>query len=56
MSGWIIFTLCFTALLVGTWSAFTVYEFYRAGRRMREAELRRRGPRAEPGGRRRDLL
>ncbi|HEX8150506.1 MAG TPA: hypothetical protein VF591_25200 [Pyrinomonadaceae bacterium] len=31
-----------TTLLVGMWSAFTVFEFYRAGRRMREAELRGR--------------
>ena len=40
MSGWIIFTVCFTTLLVGTWSAFTVLEFYRAEKRLRGAELR----------------
>ena len=47
VSGWIIFTVCFTTLLVGTWSAFTILEFYRADRKMREAE--RRGPAARGG-------
>ena len=50
MSGWIIFTICFTTLLVGTWSAITILEFYRADRKMREAELRGARP-ARPGGR-----
>ena len=45
VSGWIIFTICFTTLLVGTWSALTVFEFHRAERRMREAEPRVRPPR-----------
>ena len=48
MSGWIVFTVCLTTLLVGTWAALTILEFYRAGRRMREAELRGRAPRV-PG-------
>ena len=46
VSGWIIFTICFTALLVGMGSAFTAFQFYRAGRRMKEAELRGLGSRA----------
>lgn len=45
MSGWIIFTVCFTTLLVGTWAAVTVFEFYRADRKVREAELRLRDER-----------
>ena len=40
MSGWIILTICFTTLLVGTWSAITILEFYRADRKMREADVR----------------
>ena len=57
MSGWIIFTICFTALLVGTWAALTVFEFYRADRRMREAKLSGRETRAPARvrGVRRDL-
>ena len=46
MSGWIIFTICFTTLLVGTWSALTILEFYRADRKIKEAELRGAAPRA----------
>ena len=38
MSGWIMLTICFTTLLVGTWAALTILEFYRADRKMREAE------------------
>ncbi len=41
MSGWIIFAVCFTTLLVGMWSAVTVLEFYRANRKMKEAEAER---------------
>ena len=55
MSGWIIFTVCFTVLLVGTWSALTVLEFYRADRRMREAEASGRARRAAVRGRGREL-
>ena len=40
MSGWIIFTICFTTLLVGTWSAVTILVFYRANRQVREAEIK----------------
>jgi hypothetical protein len=39
MSGWTMFTICFTTLLVGTWAAVTVFEFHRANRKLREAEL-----------------
>ena len=46
MSGWMIFTICFTTLLVGAWSALTILEFYRANRRMREAEVKGLDPRA----------
>jgi len=46
VSGWIIFTICFTTLLVGTWSALTILEFYRADRKIKEAELRGAAPRA----------
>lgn len=42
MSGWTMFTICFTTLLVGTWMALTVFEFYRADRKVRQAELRGR--------------
>lgn len=45
MSGWIIFTICFTTLLIGAWSALTIFEFYRANKRVREAELSARAPR-----------
>lgn len=45
MSGWIIFTICFTTLLIGTWSALTIFEFYRANKRVREAESGGRDPR-----------
>lgn len=51
MSGWTIFTICFTTLLVGTWSAFTVFEFHRANKRMREAESKERAARALSRGR-----
>jgi hypothetical protein len=51
VSGWIIFTICFTTLLVGTWSAVTVLEFYRANRKMRLAELRGRALTRRRGGR-----
>lgn len=51
MSGWIVFNICFTVLLVGAWSAFTVLVFYRADRRMREAEARRPERRAQTRGR-----
>ena len=40
VSGWTMFTICFTTLLVGTWAAVTVLEFYRANTKLREAELR----------------
>lgn len=51
MSGWTIFTICFTTLLVGTWAAFTVYMFYRAEKRMRAAEVKGRAGRATSRGR-----
>jgi hypothetical protein len=51
VSGWTIFTICFTTLLVGTWSAFTVFEFYRASKRVREAEVKARAARATSRGR-----
>ena len=51
MSGWIIFTICFNTLLVGTWAAVTVYEFYRADKRMKEAETQRRAARVLAGRR-----
>ena len=47
MSGWIIFTICFTTLLVGTWLALTILEFHRADRKMKEAELRGAARRTE---------
>ena len=40
MSGWIIFTICFTTLLVGTWSAVTILVFYRANKQTRGAEVK----------------
>jgi hypothetical protein len=40
VSVWIIFAICFTTLLVGTLSSLTILEFYRAEKRVREAELR----------------
>jgi hypothetical protein len=55
VSGWIIFTICLTTLLVGTWAALTILEFYRADRKLKEAELRGAAPRApssSPRGRR----
>lgn len=54
MSGWIIFTICFTTLLVGAWSAFTVLEFYRTDKKMREAELEGAAPRSPARGRGRE--
>ena len=51
MSGWTIFTICFTTLLVGTWAALTVFEFYRANKRVREAEVKGRAARALERGR-----
>ena len=51
VSGWTIFTICFTTLLVGTWAALTVYEFYRADKRVREAEVKARAERALSRGR-----
>ena len=47
MSGWIIFTICFTTLLVGTWMAITVLEFYRAEQRMKAAKVKGRAPRVK---------
>ncbi|MFL6256219.1 MAG: hypothetical protein ACJ74T_14515 [Pyrinomonadaceae bacterium] len=44
MSGWTMFTICFTTLLVGTWVAVTVFEFYRSNRKMEAAELSVRAP------------
>ena len=46
MSGWTIFTICFTTLLVGTWLALTILEFYRADRKMREVDVPGAAPRA----------
>ena len=46
VSGWIILTICFTTLLVGTWAAITILEFYRADRKMREADVSGAAPRA----------
>jgi hypothetical protein len=40
VSGWIIFTICFTTLLVGTWSAVTILVFYRANKHVRGAEVK----------------
>ena len=40
MSVWIIFAICFTTLLIGAWVSLTIFEFYRAEKRLREAELR----------------
>ena len=40
MSVWIIFAICFTTLLIGAWVSVTILEFYRAEKRVREAELR----------------
>ena len=50
VSGWIIFTICFTTLLVGTWTALTILEFYRADRKLKEP----RGVAPRPAARRRD--
>lgn len=36
--GWTIFAICFTALLLVTGSAFTLLEFYRADKRLKESE------------------
>lgn len=55
MSGWIIFTVCFTTLLVGTWSAVTVLEFYRANRKLKEAEAERLSRRVQGRGGRQGL-
>jgi hypothetical protein len=43
------FTICFTTLLVGTWAAITVFEFYRANRREHE-KVRARGRRVKLSG------
>jgi hypothetical protein len=40
VSTWIIFAVCFTAVLLGAGSAFTLLAFYRAGRKMKEADSR----------------
>ena len=40
MSTWTVFAVCFTTLLLITGSAFTLLAFYRAGKRLKEAELR----------------
>jgi hypothetical protein len=53
VSGWTIFAICFTALLVGTWAAFTVFEIYRAEREVREVEAKGRAPHMPARGRRR---
>jgi hypothetical protein len=46
VSGWIIFTICFTTLLVGTWSAVTILVFYRASKQTTGAEVEELAPRA----------
>lgn len=40
MSTWAVIAVCFTTLLLITGSAFTLFAFYRAGKRLEEAELR----------------
>ena len=42
MSTWTIFSICVTVLLLLGGSAFTILMFYRAGKRMEEAEVRER--------------
>ena len=37
---WMIFAVCFTTILLVTGSAFTFLVFYRADKKMREAEPR----------------
>ena len=50
MSGWTIFAVCYTVLLLAAGSAFTLFSFYRADRRLRKAELKARGARARSRG------
>ena len=46
MSTWTIFAICFTTLLLGAGSAFTLLAFFRADRKMRAAESKALAQRA----------